>query len=294
MNEIKFQLPEVEVNTFRKSDPLRGKIIENKKLFEQTDGETKSDARHIVLEAEGMRYLEGQSVGVLTPGENKKGRSHAVRLYSIASVGNDLDIAEKLSLCVKRVVYHDSKDSTKKFGLASNYLCDLNEEDEVLLTGPAGRKFLLPVKEDIKRPYLFFATGTGIAPFRGMLQRLFRSQDEFTDEVYLFLGVKKKSELMYDQEFQEYERYPNFHYLKALSREQKNQEGGRMYVHHLIGPIKEEITTLIQNPRTLIYICGIKGMEKNILGEIAGLLGQDIESEECKDIISTRVLTEVY
>ena len=292
MKNITFRLPDVEVNTFRKSNPLIGKIIENRKLFEKTDDET--DARHIVLEVQGIRYLEGQSVGILTPGKNEKGKSHAVRLYSIASVGNDLDTAEKLSLCVKRTVYEDPESDEKKFGVASNYLCNLNTGDEVLLTGPAGRKFLLPVKEDMKRPYLFFATGTGIAPFRGMLQRLFKTQNGFTDELYLFLGVKKKGELMYDQEFQEYEKYSNFHYLKALSREQKNQEGGRMYVHNLIDYVCEKIRTLIQNRKTLIYICGIKGMEKNILEKMAALMNQDAESEEFKNFASERVLTEVY
>ena len=291
MNKVKFRLPEVEVNTFRKSNPLICKVIENKKLFTITDEE--NDARHIILQTQGIRYLEGQSVGVLTPGENIKGKPHAVRLYSIASVGNDLPMAEELSLCVKRVVYEDPQ-GIKKFGVASNYLCDLVQKDEVLITGPAGRNFLLPVQEEIKRPYLFFATGTGVAPFRGMLQRLFKFQGEFTDEVYLFLGVKRKTELMYDEEFRGYEKYPNFHYLKALSREQKNQNGERMYIHHLIDTIRGKVTDLLQNPETLLYICGIKGMEKNILEKIAELLKQNIESEEFKKFASERVLTEIY
>ena len=141
MNKVKFRLPEVEVNTFRKSNPLKCRVIENKKLFEITDEE--NDARHITLQTQGIRYLEGQSVGVLTPGENAKGKPHAVRLYSIASVGNDLPMTEELSLCVKRVVYEDIE-GIKKFGVASNYLCDLIQGSEVLITGPAGRNFLLP------------------------------------------------------------------------------------------------------------------------------------------------------
>ena len=99
---------------------------------------------------------------------------------------------------------------------------------------------------------------------------------------------------MYDEEFQAYEKYPNFHYLKALSREQKNEKGERMYIHHLMDTIKEEVISLLQNPKTLVYICGIKGMEKNILEKIAELLKQNIDSEEFKKFASERVLTETY
>ncbi|HRP70981.1 MAG TPA: ferredoxin-NADP reductase, partial [Turneriella sp.] len=121
-------------------------------------------------------------------------------------------------LVVKRFVA-PHKDTGKTFrGVASNYLCDLKVGDEVLLTGPAGRKFALPTPEEIHRPYIFIATGTGIAPFRGFLQRLYKHTPHFNSPVYLLFGVKTEKELLYHDEFTEYKN-PNFHYLKALSRE---------------------------------------------------------------------------
>ncbi|CAE7605966.1 LFNR2, partial [Symbiodinium pilosum] len=51
-------------------------------------------------------YIEGQSIGVIAPGPDKKGETPArIRLYSIASsaVGDD-ETSKTVSLCVKRVV----------------------------------------------------------------------------------------------------------------------------------------------------------------------------------------------
>merc|ERR1719440_1536442 len=61
---------------------------------------------HIIMDHEGkMPYWEGQSYGVVPPGENPKkpGKPNAVRLYSIASsrYGDDMT-GTTTSLCVRR------------------------------------------------------------------------------------------------------------------------------------------------------------------------------------------------
>ena len=80
-----FVRPTVEVNTYKKANPLKAKVLENRILFREGD---ENDIRHIVLDAREMNYLDGQSVGVLPPGINEKGNPHAVRLYSIASLAS--------------------------------------------------------------------------------------------------------------------------------------------------------------------------------------------------------------
>ena len=294
MSEPLVTLPEVEVNTFRKSNPLEAEVIENRSLFATYDQE--NDARHIILHAPGMNYLEGQSIGVLTPGVNEKNKPHAVRLYSVASVGSDLNPGDQkdVALCVKRLVYIDEADGEKKYGVASNYLCDLKVGDRLQITGPAGRKFLLPTQSEMNRPYLFFATGTGIAPFRGMLHRLLKQKSPLEKQIYLFFGVKREGELMYGEEFKGYQNFSNFHYRTACSREQKNARGDKLYLHHLIGAEKEEISALLKNPGTLIYICGTKGMEKGVLEELAATLHLTSESEEFQGLVEGRVFLEVY
>ena len=61
------------------------------------------------------------------------------------------------------------------------------------------------------------------------------------------------------------EKFPeNFRLTYAISREQKNAEGGRMYIQHRVGEHADELWDLMQKPNTHTYICGLKGMEDGI------------------------------
>ncbi len=52
-----------------------------------------------------------------------------------------------------------------KKGICSNFLCDAQPGDEVLLTGPAGKVLLMP-EQSPNVDVIMVATGTGVAPFR--------------------------------------------------------------------------------------------------------------------------------
>ena len=54
----------------------------------------------------------------------------------------------------------------------------------------------------------------------------------FTGCAWLFMGVANSDSKLYDEEFQEYlEKFPDrFRLDYALSREQKNKSGGKMYI----------------------------------------------------------------
>ncbi len=259
--EKKKVLPEVRINLYKKSNPLRGVVRKNIPLTEE-----EAATHHIVLEVKDYPFREGQSAGVLVPGESK------VRLYSIANVGSDIS-KDTLELCVKRVIYIDPETGEKKKGVASNYLCDLKEGEEVLLTGPAGKMFLLPKEEYIHRPYIFLATGTGIAPFRGMIKRLLFYTPSFQEEVYLFFGVPYRRSLLYKEEWEEYqEKFSFFHFIPAISREEKTKEGKKMYVHERL---KEHrgVLYLLKERGAFMYICGLKGMEEGIREVVEEVLG---------------------
>merc|ERR1712029_1120594 len=85
--------------------------------------------------------------------------------------------------------------------------------------------------EDPSTDYIMVATGTGIAPFRGFVRRLFfedtPAADAYKGQAWLFLGVANSDALLYDDEFQDAKaRYPdNFRLDYALSREQENKGG---------------------------------------------------------------------
>jgi len=111
-----------------------------------------------------------------------------------------------VSLCVRRSLFYDPvtgvEDSTKK-GVCSNFLCDAPPGAIVTVAGPVGKTMLLP--KDPTKDVIMVATGTGIAPFRAFLHRLFVehtvARHMFTGLAWLILGVPTTSGLLYDTEF---------------------------------------------------------------------------------------------
>ena len=90
-------------------------------------------------------------------------------------------------------------------GIASNFLCDALPGDEVKLTGPMGKVMMLPEATPAS-DLIMVATGTGIAPYRGFLRRLFVEETPYgavyKGLAWLFLGVANTDSLLYDDEWQ--------------------------------------------------------------------------------------------
>jgi len=271
---------EVPVNLYRPASPFRGKALENINL---TPNDPDNDVRHVVLDltGSGLTYFEGQSIGIVPPGIDAKGKPHKLRLYSIASsrVGDHKD-GNTVSLCVKRVVYKHPETGETVRGVASNFICDLNPGDEVMITGPTGKTFLLP--EDPTANLVLIATGTGIAPFRAFLRRIFDEMETpWQGKVWLFFGMQNSNSYLYRDELAGFVSKGNFRISEAISREQKNAQGGRMYVQHRIAEHAEELWNLISGGNTYTYICGLKGMENGIDEAFAGVaVGQGITWSE--------------
>ncbi|MEM9066229.1 MAG: hypothetical protein AAGB51_12145 [Planctomycetota bacterium] len=223
--------------------------------------------RHVELDVSGTelagRFRAGQSFGVIPPGQDERGRPHQLRLYSIASPTKGEDgSGNVLATTVKRTIDEHWDDHSLFTGVCSNYLCDLKEGDEVLVTGPNGKRFLLPERPD-EHDYLFFATGTGIAPFRGMIQDLLDAG--VTSRVVLVMGSPYSSDLLYHDELTALaEKHPSFTYLTAISREGE----GKVYVQDRIGTHAETLVPLLEDKRSLVYVCGIAGMELGIFREL--------------------------
>ncbi|HEY9854699.1 MAG TPA: FAD-binding oxidoreductase [Stenomitos sp.] len=261
---------DVPINLYRPNAPLPSKLLANLRL---TPEGHPSDVRHLVFEtAQGdFRYLEGQSVGILPPGLDAAGKPEKLRLYSVASTrrGDD-DDGKTVSLCVKRVCYTDPVTGQEVRGVASNYLCDLQVGDEVQLTGPVGRTFLLP--EDPEAHVVMIATGTGIAPFRAFWRELFRPESPFVGQARLFFGMPTSAEILYQAEIEACaDQYANFRHYYAISREQKTPDGRRMYVQDRIREFGDALWSLVRDPKTFVYICGLKGMEDGVAEAFAAI-----------------------
>lgn len=263
MGHANSRTEEIQVNTYRPNAPFKGKALKVERL---TPDDSPNDVRHIVLDlSEGdLRYLEGQSIGIVPPGLDAKGKPHKLRLYSIASTRTGDNGGERsVALCVKRVVYRHPETQEEVRGIASNFLCDLNPADEVLITGPVGKNFLLP--EDTTANLVLIATGTGIAPFRAFLKHIFEEMEQpWKGNVWLFFGVQTSTDILYEDLYEKYAHLPNFKLSLAISREQKNAKGEKMYVQNRIAEHVDELWSWIEQGNTYTYICGLRGMETGI------------------------------
>lgn len=249
---------DIPLNLIRPSTPCTVTVLENVELTPTSD----EDVRHLVFDLgdSGLRYLEGQSIGVIAPGTDDAGKPHRLRLYSIASSRDGDDGAAKtISLCVKRTIYTNEAGEEVR-GLCSNYLNDLRPGDPVKICGPIGKHFLLPA--DAAVPILMFATGTGIAPFRAFLKHRARFADR--GPAFLIFGVRTTSDLLYVDELRALLDRPGDRLLLAISREQQNAQGGRMYVGDRLPELGEEIAPLLAGGELMVYQCGLKGMETGV------------------------------
>ena len=257
----------IPVNTYRPKNPLVGKCVENTELVGEGGVGT---VRHLIFDISGsdLTYVEGQSIGIIPPGKDDKGKPHKLRLYSIGSTrhGDRLDDGT-VSLCVRELVYQDPKSGKTIKGVCSSYLCALEDGADVKITGPVGKEMLLP--DDEEANIIMMATGTGIAPFRAYLWRMFKEKHEdykFKGFAWLIFGIPTTPNILYKEELEKLqaEYKDHFRLTYAISREQKNPEGGRMYIQHRVAEHAQELWELIQQPKTHTYICGLKGMEDGI------------------------------
>ena len=261
----------VPVNLYKPKTPFVGTVLDNYSLLQEG---AIGRVQHITFDLSGgdphLEYVEGQSIGIIPEGTDAKGKPHKLRLYSIASTRHGDDMAGKtVSLCVRQLEYQNEAGEEIK-GVCSTYLCDINPGDKVKITGPVGKEMLLP--EDEEANVIMFATGTGIAPMRTYLRRMFEAGErdkngwKFRGKAWLFMGAPKTPNLLYDDDFEKYqEEFPdNFRYTKAISREQKNSKGGRMYIQDRVLEHADEIFSMIEDPKTHVYMCGLRGMEPGI------------------------------
>jgi ferredoxin--NADP+ reductase len=275
-------LPAVQVNLVRPTDPVVGRVVSNE-LCTKAGRKAAGFVRHVSIDVTGTplagSFVAGQSFGVLPPDTDELGRPHKVRLYSIASPTRGEDgSGTVLATTVKRLLDEHWEDRTLFRGVCSNYLCDAKPGDEIRITGPCGKRFVLP-EDPSAHDYVFFATGTGVAPFRGMITDLLESGCE--SRVALVMGVPYSTDLLYDAEMLDLaERHPNFRYITAISRENQADLAMPLYVqdrilHDPLGTAPGSVADMLASSRSLVYVCGLAGMELGVIRAIYTALGRE-------------------
>ena len=144
--------------------------------------------RHFVFErsdGEAIAFLPGQFVRVRV----RDGEVPEFRSYSIA---NPNDAGRSDARRIELVV------SLVEGGVGSAYMRALAQGDEIQATAPNGRFCLLP--EDEAKRYVLLGTGTGVAPYRGMLPQL-EALAARGVQTLLLLGNRTPAEQLYADEF---------------------------------------------------------------------------------------------
>ena len=251
------------INIYTRERPAIAKVTGNYRI---TDPNSESDIHHIVLDFGRTAFpvLEGQSIGIVPPGLDERGKPHIVRLYSVASPRDgERPNHNNVSLTVKRVFYEEN--GKLKPGIGSNYVCGLKKGDEVQVTGPFGSTFLMP--DHPQANLIMICTGTGSAPFRAMTERRRRRPSEDNGRMLLFFGARTQGELPY---FGPLMKLPDRLIEKELvfSRE---SDRPKEYVQDRMHKRAEDIAQLLQDENTYIFICGLKGMETGVDESLASI-----------------------
>lgn len=139
-------------------------------------------------------------------------------------------------------------------GLATRILSELAPGDRLEASGPYGRFCLLP---DHHQRYFLIATGTGVTPYRAMLNELKNRLDEGA-EIYVVMGAQDAPGLLYEDDFRAVEKaYDKFHYIPCLSRRERdepalNDRSG--YVQKFLAEHDFDVDS------DIAYLCGNPGM----------------------------------
>ncbi|MHB1866209.1 MAG: ferredoxin--NADP reductase [Thermoplasmata archaeon] len=175
------------------------------------------------------------------------------RSYSFFS---SADHHDRFALLIKRV----------PDGFGSTYLCNLSplERPPLSVLAPLGR-FVLADPDD--RTVVLVATGTGLAPFVPMLERL--GKEHPGNPTWLFFGSRHVEELVDREELQRRQRtWPNFHFVPVVSRPpiDGSWTGDRGHVQEAVQARFPDLS------HADVYLCGVNEMV-NEMQKIALRLG---------------------
>jgi ferredoxin-NADP reductase len=203
------------------------------------------DVRHFVFdvpELAEVKFQPGQFVSF----------SHLIRektitrAYSISSTPD----GNRFSLCLNRVAD----------GHMSPHLFDMTPGDTINMKGPIGT-FTWRNRE---RPAILVATGTGIAPFRGMVY------DELSQPnsrpITLIFGSRYPAGQLYGDEFRMLATvHPRFTFIPTVTRPDETWTGQT-------GRVQPLVMEAIGDQRELeVYACGMKEMTEDIRNRMKDL-----------------------
>jgi benzoate/toluate 1,2-dioxygenase reductase component len=199
-------------------------VKEVRQLSQSTVGLTVS-----LLPGQNLSFLPGQYMKVGIPGTNQN------RSYSFSSMakGGDVDFL------IRNI----------PGGMMSTYLtAQAKPGDDVTMSGPVGSFYL----REIKRPLLFLAGGTGLAPFLAMLEEIQRTGTGTGTghPIYMIYGVNTDADLVEMAKIEAFATAnPAFTYSTVVVDAASSSSRKGYVTHHM----PDE---LLHGGNVDIYLCG--------------------------------------
>lgn len=194
-----------------------------------------------------IRMISGMLVQLCSkPGEEDS----VVRNYSVASWEDGTNRFELIITNLEGGAMSDYLFKQAKIG------------DEFIYRGPMG-VFTLP-DNLLERDIYMVSTGSGISPFRSMINDIYTNKKEFKN-IKLFFGTRKEKDIVYRDELENIQEHlPNFEYIPTLSQEKvPGIAEGYVHKHYL-----DLIDKLDHKP--LVYYCGWDRMIREGRDHLAG------------------------
>jgi len=187
--------------------------------------------------AESIDFIPGQFITIDLPIHEK--RRMRWKSYSIASHPNGTNVIE---LCI---VFQEG-------GLGTTYLFkEAKIGTKLRFKGPLG---VFTIPKNLDQEIVMIATGTGVAPFRSIMNHI-QAKDMSFQKIHVIFGTRVEDGILYREEFEALaEKYPNFSYDVALSRED-DWDGYKGYLHQIY---KEKYSAVIEGRK--FYLCGWRNM----------------------------------
>ena len=245
--------------------------------------ESTDEVRQIVLRINepAFYFLEGQNIGVLVPGPHPFGNKTHHRYYTIANARGD-DSGVELELLVRRCFYIDEVSGEEYPGIASHALCDAQPGARITLTGPYRSPFRIPA--DKSSNLLMLGTGTGIAPFRAFLRRIYEEQKGWSGKVRLYFGARNGTDLLYmndlNNDLANYYNQETFQAIQALSKGVLSDEADAL--RYGLEDHAAEVWDLVCSPKTHVYLAGMKKIADAFEASLAKLAGSEEQWQAIK------------
>lgn len=175
------------------------------------------------VDAQAPAFLPGQYVNIGVPGSGQH------RSYSFSTAPGE----RRIGFLIKKI----------PGGVMSSWLERAETGKKLELTGPLGSFYL----REVKRPLLFLAGGTGLAPFLSMLEVLARAGSE--QKIHLIYGVTRDLDLVLVDEVEAYAaRLPNFSFTTVVAEEASS--------HPQKGWVTQHMPAALHGGDVDVYLCG--------------------------------------